>query len=82
MSSASPYESDSAVTPRQQTTVRALQDLCLPAVRFAGFWTAILLPFVLLALLVNGALVTQPLVAGGLLAANLAALVVGQGYNR
>jgi hypothetical protein len=35
-----------------------------------------------LTLLASGALVEQPLVAGGLFAANLAGLVVGYEYNR
>jgi hypothetical protein len=81
MSSVSPYESDSAVTSRQPASVAALRDVCTPAVRFVGFWTAVLLPFVLLPLLVSGLIAERPLVAGGLLAVNLAGLVLGRDYT-
>ncbi|MFT4950335.1 MAG: hypothetical protein ACI9CA_002481 [Natronomonas sp.] len=82
MSNASPYESDSAVTSWQPGGVAALHDACLSAVRFVGFWTAVLLPFVLVTLLASGLIATRPFVAGGLLAVNLAGLVVGRDYNR
>ena len=82
MSSASPYESDSAVTSRQPVGVAALRTVCLPAVRFVGFWTAVLLPFVLLSLLASGAIVNRPFVAGGLLAVNVTGLMLGRNYNR
>jgi hypothetical protein len=82
MSSASPYESDRAVGSRQLVGVADPRRFCLPAVRCAGFWTAVLLPFVLLTLLASGAIVEQPFVAGGLLAANLAGLVAGRNYKR
>jgi hypothetical protein len=82
MSSASPFESDRAVGFRQLVDVVDPRRICLRAVRCAGFWTAVLLPFVLLTLLAGGVIVEQPLVAGGLLAANLAGLVVGRTHKR
>ena len=81
MSNASPLESDSAV-PQQRVDVQSLRQMCLPALRFAGFWTAVLLPFVLVTLLASGLVATRPFVAGGLLAVNLAGLVLGRDYNR
>jgi hypothetical protein len=82
MSSASPYESDSGVASRQFVGIETLRVACLRVVRFVGFWTAVLLPFVLLTLLATGVAAEQPLVAGGLFAVNLAGLVLGQNYNR
>ena len=52
----------------------------VPSVRFASFWTAVLVPFVLLALLVTGTM--HPFTWGGLVAANVAGLVLGRNYNR
>jgi hypothetical protein len=52
----------------------------VPSVRFASFWTAVLVPFVLLALLVIGAV--NPIVWSGLVAANVAGLVLGRNYSR
>lgn len=82
MSSASPYESDSAATSPQPIGARFVNEFCVPAVQFVGFWAAVLLPFVLVGLLANGAVVERPSLAGSLLGANLVALVLGQGYNR
>jgi hypothetical protein len=82
MSSASPFESDSIVRVPRRIGRTAIETVCLPAVRFVAFWTAVLLPFVLLSLLASGAIVARPIAAAGLLATNLVALVIGQGYNR
>ena len=81
MSNASPVESDSAV-PQQSVGVQSLQQLCLPALRFAGFWTAVLLPFVLTSLLVSGYVSQYPRLVGGLLALNFVGLVLGRNHNR
>ena len=81
MSNASPVESDSAV-PQQSVGVQSLQQLCLPALRFAGFWTAVLLPFVLTSLLVSGYVSQHPRLVGGLLALNFVGLVLGRNHNR
>jgi hypothetical protein len=82
MSSASPCESDRAVGSRQLIAVVDPREICTPAVRCVGFWTAVLLPFVLLTLLAGGVVAEQPFVAGGLLAANLAGLVAGRNHKR
>jgi hypothetical protein len=50
--------------------------------RFVGFWTAILVPFVLLGLIASGTALQSPGLFAGLLGANLAGLVVGRNYKR
>ena len=81
MSSAFTYETDSAAT--EQSIVAAVEsiDPRLP-VRFVGFWTAVFIPFVLLSLLAIGAAPQSPELLGGLLAANVAGLVLGKDYKR
>jgi len=50
-------------------------------VQFAGFWTAVLLPFVTAPMLATG-LASEHMVAfAALIVANLVALVLGRGYN-
>lgn len=51
-------------------------------VRAIGFWTAVLLPFVLLALVATGIAQQSPLLLTGLVVANVAALVVGRDYKQ
>jgi len=82
VSSVSPYESERGATSRQSVEGADLQTQFRPAVRCAGFWTAVLLPFVLVTLLTSGAIVEWPFVAGGLLAVNFAGLVIGREYKR
>ncbi|PSQ49938.1 hypothetical protein BRD19_02255 [Halobacteriales archaeon SW_7_65_23] len=81
MSSVSSYETESAATERP--TVAAFQSIDpeLP-VRFVGFWTAVLMPFVLMSLLAVGVAQQSPELLGGLLAANVAGLVFGNDYKR
>jgi len=81
MSNASPLESDSAVAQRRSIGAQSLRQLCLPALRFAGFWTAVLLPFVLASLLVSGLVSRHPWLVGWLLAVNFAGLVLGRDYK-
>lgn len=50
--------------------------------RLLGFWSAVVLPFVLLALLVAGIAQGSPALLAGLLGANVAGLVLGREYNR
>ena len=79
MSIASPFESNSTGLGRrigQSVTVLA------PAVRFAGFWLAVLLPFVLASLLVTGAVGDRPIAVGALLGLNVLGLAVGRDYKR
>lgn len=79
MSNASPLETDSPV--RAGFDVQSLRLLGLPA-RFAGFWTAVVVPFVLLGMIASGAAHQSPLVMTGLLAANVVGLVLGRDYKR
>lgn len=53
----------------------------LAPVRFVGFWSAVVLPLALAPMLFSGFASANPLVFGGLLAANLVAAAVGRGYN-
>ena len=82
MSSVSPHGSECRATSRQSVDSADLQTHVRPAVRCLGFWTAVLLPFVLVTLLASGAIVERPFVAGGLLTVNLAGLVLGREYRR
>jgi hypothetical protein len=50
--------------------------------RFAGFWSAVALPFVLLALVLAGVASQHVDLFAGLLGANLVALRLGRDYNR
>jgi hypothetical protein len=50
--------------------------------RFVGFWTAVLTPFVLLALLATGVATQQPLLWGGLVVTNAAGLVLGRDHGQ
>jgi len=79
MSSASPFRS---VPARSVPGVEFLETLFVEPARFAGFWSAVALPFVLLALVVAGVASQQLDLFAGLLGANLAALRLGRNYNR
>lgn len=81
MASASPFRSESAAGTRRPG-VQSVERALLPVVQFVGFWTAVVLPFVLLALVATGYALQQPAVAGGLVAGNLAGLLLGRGYKR
>ena len=50
----------------------------LAPVRFVGFWSAVVLPLVLLPMLFGGFAEANPLVFGGLLVTNLVAAAVGR----
>lgn len=75
MSIASPFESE------YPTLGRRVGESLLPAVRVAGFWSAIVLPFLLAGLVVSGAAVNHPKAVGLLLAMNLVGLAVGRNHN-
>lgn len=81
MASASPFQSESAAGAQQRSEVQIL-DRALQPVRFAGFWAAVVLPFVLLALVASGYATQHPDVAFGLIAGNFIGLLVGRGYKR
>ncbi len=75
MSSATPF--DTSLIPD-----RSLQAVVQYPVRLLGFWSAIVLPFVILSLIVAGVAQQSPTLLAGLLAANIAGLVLGKDYNR
>ena len=50
--------------------------------RFLGFWTAVITPFVLLGLIIAGTGQQSPLLLTGLLAMNVVGLVLGRDYKR
>jgi hypothetical protein len=50
--------------------------------RLLGFWTAVFVPFVLLGLIVAGVAQQSPVLTAGLVAANVAGLVLGREYNQ
>jgi len=80
MSGASPSRTGSTVA--EQFALQSLQRTLEPALEFAGFWAAVVLPFVTLGLLATGLAGQPPLPPGGLLATNVAALVLGKDYKR
>jgi len=59
---------------------RSLSTLFTP-VQFVGFWTAVLLPFVLFPMLVTGMASQQFVPFVALLGINVVALVIGRDYN-
>jgi len=80
MSSASPFRRRSSESPRLPG-VQRVESLLVGSARFAGFWSAVVLPFALLYLVVSGAAVEQPSLLVALLVVNFAGLWLGQGYN-
>ena len=80
MSSASPFR---RTTPDLPTTtgVQRLRTLAVDSAQFAGFWSAIALPFAMLALIVSGSVAQQVPLFVGLLVANVVALRVGHGHK-
>lgn len=79
MSNASQLDSKSLPSPRWIGRQRRVLELPL---QFVGFWTAILVPFVLLGLLASGVAQQSPLLLTALLAANFVGLVVGRNYKQ
>jgi hypothetical protein len=78
MSIASPFESNSP--PLGRRLGESLRRL-LPAVRVAGFWSAVFLPFLLAGLVVTGAAVNHPVTVSLLLAMNVLGLALGRNHN-
>jgi len=66
----------------QWLSVQSLQSALEPPIQFVGFWTAVLIPFVLLALVASGVAQQSPLLLAGLLATDIFGLVLGKGYKR
>lgn len=82
MASASPFTSESTAGTQQWTEALSVDRTVRPVVEFAGFWAAVLLPFVLLALVATGQAAQEPTVASGVVAGNLVGLLLGRGYKR
>lgn len=80
MASASPLETDSTTFP--QVGLQSVRNVLELPVRATGFWTAVVVPFVLLGLLATGIAPQSPLLLSGLVAANLLGLVLGKDYKR
>lgn len=81
MSSASPFRN---TTPdgRPARSAAWLESKLAGTARFAGFWSAVGLPFALLALVVTGAAAEQPVLFVALVVANCLGLRLGHAYNR
>lgn len=79
MSSASP--GTKLTTATERFGGQSLRALGLPA-KFVGFWTAVVVPFVLLGLIASGAAQQSPLLLTGLLGVNVAGLLLGKDYKR
>lgn len=82
MASASPLKSDSAAGTQQRSEVPSAEHVLRPAVEFVGFWTAVLVPFALLALVTTGQAAQSPTLAFGLVGVNLLGLLLGRSYKR
>jgi hypothetical protein len=82
MSSASPLRSESAASTQQWLPAASIERVLRSPFQFVGFWAAIVLPFVFVAMLATGQATQHPTLAGGLLASNLVGLLLGRGYNR
>ena len=80
MASASPFETESTSLP--QFGVQSVRKILELPVQAAGFWTAVLVPFVLLGLTATGIAQQSPLLVSGLVAANLLGLLLGKDYKR
>lgn len=66
----------------RQSTEDCIQTALGYPLRVIGFWSAVILPFVILSLLVVGVAQHSPELLTGLLGANVAGLVVGRNYKR
>lgn len=71
---------DTPATERHFDVASLQRHLEIP-VQFAGFWTAVCMPFVLVGLLASGAVQHSPLLLVALLALNVAGLVAGRNYS-
>jgi hypothetical protein len=77
MSSASPFRTDPVAF---DSLIESL-DRALKPVQFLGFWTAIVAPFVILALIADNTAQSSPALLAGLLTLNVVGIVLGRGYN-
>lgn len=77
MSSAFPSPVDGEAKPKEKD-IKTVLGYPIQAI---GFWTAVVLPFVLLALIVTGIAQQSPLLLTGLVIANVTGLIVGREYK-
>jgi len=80
MSSASPFRRHGSETPFEGA--ERIESLLVGSARFAGFWSAVVLPFALLGLVASGTATQQPAMVGAILLVNLLALRLGRDYNQ
>jgi len=80
MSSASPFRRSAPDVP--VSGAQWLESLAVSTAQFAGFWSAVVLPFALLGMIASGLTAGQAPLFAALLACNLVALRAGRGYNR
>lgn len=81
MSSASPFRQSAHEFPSARG-VKWLQSRLVKFAQFAGFWSAVALPFAVFALVVSGSAPQRVPLFVALLVANVVGLRVGHGYNR
>ena len=81
MSSASPFRRSAPDVPRVRGA-QWIRTLLVDPARFAGFWSAVTIPFLLLGMVVAGMAAQQSSLFAGLVVANVVALRVGHGHNR
>jgi len=81
VSSASPFRRRDSESPRLPG-VQWLESRLVGSARFAGFWSAVILPFALLGLVASGTAGGRPALLTGLLVVNLVALRLGRGYEQ
>lgn len=79
MSSAFPSDQSAG---EEQFGIESIRTAVEYPARMLGFWTAIVLPFVLLVLIVLGVAQQSPTLTTGLVTANIAGLVLGKDYKR
>lgn len=81
MSSASPFRR-AAPDVRPVRGVQLLESLVLTPARAAGFWSAVLLPFATLGIVLSGAAVQHAPLLAVLVLANVVALALGHEHKQ
>lgn len=78
-----PHDDDrSLLLPERGEQLAAVIDRIVHVLRALAFWTAVVLPFLYLPLLMDGLAGQEWVALGGLLVVNVVALVVGHEYAR
>lgn len=82
MSSVTPFNSPGESVPNEPSSVRSFaRTLALRPLQFAGFWTGVLAPLAYPLLLYGGLDTQSLLLLVGVVALNVAGLLVGRGYR-